>query len=224
MDSVTLSASVWVAASRFLDGCLVADESADVVEGGGVGDAGEYDLGSVVVDDGLGEGAVAGLDLGEVLPDGDELDADAAGGGGDLGEVGERSDVGGFVDDEQQWLGEPVGGAVGPVVDPGDGLFDEGGEEGPESGLFVEGSADVEGVVAAVEESVGVDGGLAGGGGEDAGVGEGGEDGFGGGVGAGAGAFFSVDGGGEGLDGVEFLGLSGGRGGVLLRLGGRPSA
>ena len=48
---------------------------------------------------------------------------------------------------------------------------------------------------------------MAGGGGEDAGVGEGGEDGFGGGVGAGSGAFFSVDGGGEGLDGVEFLGL-----------------
>jgi hypothetical protein len=38
----------------------------------------------VVVDDGLGEGAVAGLDLGEVLPDGDELDSYASGGGGDL--------------------------------------------------------------------------------------------------------------------------------------------
>ena len=196
--------SVWVAASGFLDGGLVADEAAEVVEGGGVGDAGEDDLGSVVVDDGLGEGAVAGLDLGEVLPDGDELDADAAGGGGDLGEVGERGDVGGFVDHEEQWFGEPVGGPIGSVVDPGDGLFDQGGEEGSESGLFVEGSADVEGVAAAVEESVGVDGGLAGGGGEHAGVGEGGEDGFGGGVGGGAGAFFPVDGGGEGLEGVEF--------------------
>jgi hypothetical protein len=72
--------------SRFLDRGFVSDESADVVEGGGVRDAGEDDLGAVVVDDGLGEGAVTGLDLGEVLPDGDELDADAAGGGGELGE------------------------------------------------------------------------------------------------------------------------------------------
>ena len=35
-------------------------------------------------------------------------------------------------------------------------MFDERGEERSESGLFVEGSADVEGVVAAVEEPVGV--------------------------------------------------------------------
>ena len=42
----------------------------------------------MVVDDGGGEGAVAGLELCEVLPDGDELDADAAGCGGELGEVG----------------------------------------------------------------------------------------------------------------------------------------
>ena len=33
----------------------------------------------MVVDDGRGEGAVAGLELGEVLPDGDELDAYTAG-------------------------------------------------------------------------------------------------------------------------------------------------
>ena len=71
--------SVGVAAPGFFDCGLVTDESADVVEGGGVGDAGEDDLGSVVVDHGLGEGAVAGLDLGEVLPDGDELDADHLG-------------------------------------------------------------------------------------------------------------------------------------------------
>jgi hypothetical protein len=37
------------------------------------------------------------LDLSEVLPDGDELDAEAAGGGGDLGEIGEGSDACGFV-------------------------------------------------------------------------------------------------------------------------------
>ena len=127
--------------------------------------------------------------------------------GGHYVEVGEGRDVGSFVDDKEEGLWEPVGGSVGPVVDSGDGLFDECCEEGPESCVFVEGAADVEGVAAAVEEPVGVDRGLAGGGGEHAGVGEGGEDGLGGGVGAGSGAFFAVDGGGEGLDGVEFLGV-----------------
>src|SRR5690606_23005262 len=147
--------SVWVAGAGVLDRGFVADEAAGVVEGGGVGDAGEDDFGSVVVDDGLGEGAVAGLDLGEVLPDGDELDADSAGGGGELGEVGEGSDVGGLINDEQERFGESATGPVGAVVDPGDDLFDEGGEQGPEAGLFVEGPADVEGVAAAIEEPVG---------------------------------------------------------------------
>ena len=142
--------SVGVASTGFIDSLLVADESADVVEGGCVGDAGEDDLGAVVVDDSLGEGAVAGLDLGEVLPDGDELDADAAGGGGDLGEVGEGCDVGGLVDDQQQRFGEPVGCTVGTAVDPGDGLFDERGVEGSEAGLFVERFAVVEGAAVAL--------------------------------------------------------------------------
>ena len=84
----------------------------------------------MVVDDGVGEGAVTGLDLGTVLPDRDELDPDAAGGGGDLGEVGERGDLGGFVDDEQQRLGEATVGTVGSVVDTGDGLFDEHAKRG----------------------------------------------------------------------------------------------
>ena len=82
----------------------------------------------------------------------------------------------------------------------------------------MEGSADVEGVVAAVEEPVRVDYGLFGAGGEDAGVGEGGEDGFGGGVGAGAGAFFSVDGCGEGLEGVGFVGRMEGAEGLFFVL------
>jgi hypothetical protein len=56
--------SVGVLGVGFFGGLLVADESADVVEGGGVGDSGEDDFGAVVVDDGSGEGAVPGLDLG----------------------------------------------------------------------------------------------------------------------------------------------------------------
>ena len=199
--------SVRGSGAGFLDGLLVADESADVVEGGGVGDAGKYDFGTVVVDDGLGEGAVAGLDLGEVLPDGDELDADAARGGGDLREIWKRCDVGCFVDDELQRLGEPIGRAVGPVVDAGDGLFDERGEERSEPGLLVQRPAYMQGVAAAVEESIRVNHRVSDGGGEHTGVGEGSEDGLGRGVGGGSGAFFSVDGGSERLEGVELAGL-----------------
>jgi len=51
---------------------------------------------------------------------GSGVGASEGGGGGDLGEVRWGGDVGSFVDDEQQPLGEPVGCAVGPVVDPSD--------------------------------------------------------------------------------------------------------
>src|SRR5690606_21119732 len=71
---------------------------------------------------------------------------------------------------------------------------------------------------AAVEEPVGVDDGGGGGDGEDTGVGEGGEDGLGGGVGRGAGAVFSVDGGGERLEGVGFAGVAESAKGFLLVL------
>jgi hypothetical protein len=90
---------------RGFEAGFVPDETADVVKGGRVGDSGENDFGAVIVDDGLSEGAVPGLQLGEILPDGDELDTDAAGGGGDLGEVGEGCDVGCFIDHQEQRLG-----------------------------------------------------------------------------------------------------------------------
>lgn len=107
---------------------LLPEESAEVVEGGRVGDAGEDDFGSVVVDDGLGKGAVAGLELGEVLPDGDELDADSSGGGGELGEVGQGGNVGCLVNHEEQGFRKSCFGPVGSAVDGVDSFFDEGGE------------------------------------------------------------------------------------------------
>jgi len=65
---------------------------------GRIGDPGEDDFDSVVVDDCLGERAVAGLELGEVLSNGDELDADSSSGGGELGKVREGCNVGCLVD------------------------------------------------------------------------------------------------------------------------------
>ena len=50
-----------IADLRDVGASFIADEPADVVEGGCVGDSGEDDFGSVVVDHGLSEGAVAGL-------------------------------------------------------------------------------------------------------------------------------------------------------------------
>lgn len=44
-----------------------------------------------------------------------------------------------------------MGGAVGSAVGPDDSLFDVGGEMVSDPGLLVEGLADVDGLVAAVE-------------------------------------------------------------------------
>ena len=141
----------------FADG-FFADEPAHVVQGGGVGDSGEDDLGSVVVDHGLGEGGVHALELGEVLPDGYQLDADTTSRGRQLGEVGERSDVGGLVNDEEEGFSEAGVRMVGPLVDGVDYLFDERGEQGSEAFLFVYGGADIQRVVSPVQQPVGGDG------------------------------------------------------------------
>jgi hypothetical protein len=70
----------------------------------------------VVVDDCLGAVAVSGLDLGEVLPDGDELDALPGGGGGEIVEVAEGCVVGGFVEDDEQRGVERTAGGMGSLV------------------------------------------------------------------------------------------------------------
>ena len=85
-------------------------------------------------DDGLGEGAIAGLDLGEVLPDGDARAVEAS-----WARSGRGAMLAASLDDQEQGFGELAARAVGAVVDPGDDLFDEGCEEWSEAGLFVEG-------------------------------------------------------------------------------------
>src|SRR4051794_15911665 len=51
---------------------LVADEACELVERGGVGDAGAVEGGAMVGEQALGAPAVERAELGEVLPDGDE--------------------------------------------------------------------------------------------------------------------------------------------------------
>lgn len=55
---------------------FVAEEVADVVEAFEVAHAAEEQLGDVVGEDGLGLASVEGVDLGDRLPDSDELHAD----------------------------------------------------------------------------------------------------------------------------------------------------
>ena len=62
-----------------VDQGLVADQPRPQLQRGQVGQAGEEQLGPVVVQDRGRLGAVAGLQLALVMPDGDQLDALAAG-------------------------------------------------------------------------------------------------------------------------------------------------
>jgi hypothetical protein len=64
----------------------VAEDLGDIAQRCGVGQAGVEDLGEVVGQDGVGVAALAGFDLGEGLPDGDEQHADAGEGGGVFGQ------------------------------------------------------------------------------------------------------------------------------------------
>ncbi len=106
-------------------------------------------------DGGGGVVAVGGFDLGEVLEDGDELDALAGAGGGEGGEVADGGDVGAFVEDEQQRRVEWLAGSGGVFVGGCDELLDEGREERLEAALFVGGCCEVERVWRAVEERLG---------------------------------------------------------------------
>ena len=113
-ETLRLGAAAEVVGQRAVLHVLVAEQPADVVEGGRVGAAGEHDLGEVVGEHAVGEPAVGGVELGLGLPDRDEQDADAGAGGGDLGEPGERH-VAGLVDDHQQRPAEPDAGDVALV-------------------------------------------------------------------------------------------------------------
>jgi hypothetical protein len=93
--------------------------------------------------------------LGEVLDDGDELDALAGGGRGEGVEVGQRGDVGDLVEhDEERWV-KRFAGRGGAVVDLGEDAGDQGDEQRSQALLFVLGCAQVGGAALAVEQPVG---------------------------------------------------------------------
>ena len=77
----------------------------DVVEAVDVAHSGEPDFGEEVGEEHVGAWSEPRFDLGDGLPDGDELDAHAGEGGGPDGEVVE-SHVSGFVDEEQNLGGD----------------------------------------------------------------------------------------------------------------------
>ena len=81
---------------------LVAEELSHPAHRALVGDAGEHELRAVVVDDGLRPLAVDRVELREVLPDGHQLNTNAGGRRGELGEAGDGSDVPGLVEQDQQ--------------------------------------------------------------------------------------------------------------------------
>ena len=129
-------------------GLLVAEQGGEVAGGGEVVDAGEEALGAVPGQDGVGEGVVAVVDLGEVLPAGDEERAER-GDGGHLGREPSELEVGCFVDDDQQWLVEVAVGDV-PGVDRVLEVGEHAAEHGREPFELRRGRGQVQGVVAAV--------------------------------------------------------------------------
>ena len=106
----------------------MAEEPGEVADGGEVVDAGEEALGAMPGQDGVGEAGVAVLDLGEVLPAGDEEGAEG-GDGGHFGGQPAELELAGFVDDDEQRFAEPAPGDVPGV----DGVL-EVGEEPAEDG------------------------------------------------------------------------------------------
>ena len=74
---------------------------------------------------------VDGVELGEVLPDGAELDALAGAGGGEGVEVAERRDVRGFVEHEQQRRVERLPGAGVAILRGANDRLHQGLEQRP---------------------------------------------------------------------------------------------
>ena len=99
----------------------------------------------MAVDDGGGASTVEGFDLGEVLPDGTDLDALAGAGGGVGGELAQRGDVGGLVEHyHQRRVQGPPGAGVRVLGGAQDGLH-EGLEQRPQPSLLVGGGDQVQG-------------------------------------------------------------------------------
>ena len=118
---------------------LPADEAAEVVEGGVICNAGAEHPGPVVVEHGRCSVAVDALDLGEVLPDGDETDVMAADGRAIAREFSKACDVARFIEHHQARVVELAAlGRVG-VVGRADGLLNQHVEHWPQASLLVGG-------------------------------------------------------------------------------------
>src|SRR5581483_4666541 len=89
-------------------------------------------------------GAVDRAELSEVLPDGDEADAVATAGCDPGGKILGGCDVAGLVEQGQAGAGESSAVSVGPVIGGPHRCGEEHGEHGPEPGLIVFGSDDVD--------------------------------------------------------------------------------
>jgi hypothetical protein len=142
---------------------LVAERVLEVVERRAVADAGAEQAGAVVGDDRLGAVAAPAVGgLADVLDDGQQLDALAGSGRGDLVEVRQRRDVRDLVEREQQRRVDRLSGRRGALERGGGDVGDERGEQAAQAALFVRGGDQVERVVA-VEQPFGADLVLAGG-------------------------------------------------------------
>ena len=94
---------------RGMGGLFVPDEPAGVVEGVGVRDAGQEQLGPVIVEHGRRPGPVPAPDLRQVLPHRDDLDPVRRTGGGEPVELGQRSDMRRLVQyDEERGIERPA--------------------------------------------------------------------------------------------------------------------
>ena len=119
-----------VVGGRHAGDVLGAEQPGEVADGGEVVDAGEEALGAMPGQDGVGEGAVAVLDLGEVLPAGDEERAEGGDGRHLAGQPAEL-ELAGFVDDDEQRLVEAAAGdvpGVDGVLEVGEQAAEDGGE------------------------------------------------------------------------------------------------
>jgi hypothetical protein len=181
---------------------LVADQLRGKLERGRVGLAGQDELGAVAVEHGGGTAAVPVGELGLVVPDRQELDALAAAGGGQLGQLLDGRTVAGLVQaDEQPWVEHAVGLLGGQLLRPADDDGDQQLKQRPQAFLLRGRGVQVQRVVRPGEQRVQVEvaalGRL-----RDGGVAEDVQEGLGGAEHAAAGVVGPGDAGGPGVQGL----------------------
>ena len=135
-----------IAGHRGCGHLLLADETAGVLQGVGVGDPGQEDLGPVVVHHRGRPCAVAGAHLRHVLPDRHQLDPMGRGGGGQAVEFGQGGDVRRFIEHDEQGRIQRCARTGGVGEGLNEDLLRQGGEVAAEATLVMGGRAEVQGV------------------------------------------------------------------------------